>query len=451
MAWVGIDGFLRGLRAYFRAHAFDNSEFSDLLGALEKASGRELDSWAAEWLQTSGVNTLAPEFELAEDGSYRSFAVRQTAHPDFPTLRRHRIGIGLYDLVDGRVVRRTSLETDVRGELTEVPALAGERQPDLLLLNEGDLTYAKIRLDERSLATAVRHLGDLDDSLARALVWGAAWDMTRDAEMASSDFVELVLTGIGTETDQTAVTALPRYARTAVSYYSAPEHRDALAARWETGLRELLEAAEPGSDHQLQFARAYAAAARSDEALAHVAGLLDGGVVHDGLTVDTDLRWLLLTALAREGRADEARIAEELERDHTISGRQSAAAARAARPTAEAKAEAWEAAVEREDTPNETQRSIALAFGVAGQRELLAPYLERYLTTADTIWERLGTQRATVALEHLFPMPLVSPETVARVDEWLETSSANPAAKRYVREGRADMVRALAAQERDAG
>ena len=450
VAWVGIEEFMAGLRAYFRAHAFDNSEFADLLGSLERASGRELDSWAKEWLQTSGVNTLTPEFTTGDDGTFTGFAVRQSAAAEFPTLRRHRIGIGLYDVVEGRLVRRTGIETDVRGELTEIPELVGEQQPDLLLLNDGDLTYAKIRLDERSLATAIEHVDEIDDSLARALVWGAAWDMTRDAEMAATDFVELVLRGIATETDQTAVTALPRYARTAVSHYSDPAHRDELRARWETGLRGLLDEAEPGSDHQLQFARAYAAAAHSEEALDHVAGLLDGSQSHDGLTVDTDLRWLLLTALAREGRADEARIAEELERDNTISGQESAATARTVRPDAGAKATAWQLAVESTDTPNETQRSIALAFPVPGQGEVLAPYLEKYLTAAETVWERLGTQRASMVLEYMFPMPLASEETVRRVDAWLESTEANPAAQRYVREGRADMVRALAAQARDA-
>ncbi|MDP3894033.1 ERAP1-like C-terminal domain-containing protein, partial [Nocardioides sp.] len=450
VAWVGLEPFLAGLRAYFRAHEFGNSEFRDLLSALEKASGRELESWAREWLQTSGVNTLAPRFEVDADGRFTSFGVEQTAAEEFPTVRRHRIGVGLYDVEDGRLTRRTSVEVDVAGELTDLPQLVGERQPDLVLLNDGDLTYAKIRLDERSLATAVASIDKVDDSLARALLWGAAWDMTRDAEMAASDFIALVLRGIGTETDLTAVSRLPVYARTAVNYYSDPAGRDALKVIWESGLRDLLERAEPGSDHQLAFIRAYAGAAHSEEALAHLEGLLDGTAGHDGLVIDTDLRWALLTALASNGRADQGRIDEELARDNTISGQERAAAALTVRPTAEAKAQAWRDAIERDDVPNETQRNIAVAFPAAGQAELLAPYLEKYLSTAETIWEDKGVQRASTALEYMFLMPLVSTETLARVDEWLETSSANPAAKRYVREGRADMARALAAQARDA-
>jgi aminopeptidase N len=450
VAWVGLEPFMVGLRQYFKDHAYANSEFVDLLTALEKASGRELDAWAKEWLQTSGVNTLAPEFELSADGTYASFAVRQTGAGDNATLRRHRIGIGLYDEEAGRLVRRHSVETDVEGDLTGITELVGERQPDLLLLNDGDLSYAKIRLDERSLVTAVQGLRLLDDSLARALCWGAAWDMTRDAEMAASDFVALVLANIGTETDSFGIRALPNYATTAINLYSDPEGRDELRATWEAGLRELLHAAEPGSDRQLTFARAYGAAVVSDAGKAEVAALLDGSALVDGLAIDADLRWMLLIGLAKVGAVDEARIQEELERDHTISGQEFAAAARASRPTAEAKAAAWGDLVGNPDVPNETHRSIAASFMRFGQEEVLAPYVEKYLEAADTIWDRLGTHMASNALEAAFPLPLGSADLVARVDRWLEESPANPAAKRYVQEGRADVVRALAAQQRDA-
>ncbi len=455
VAWVGLENFLEGIRGYFKEFAFSNSEFSDLLAALETSSGRELESWAQEWLQTSGVNTLSTQFELDEDGAYTSFAVRQSAAPDHPTLRRHRLGIGLYDVVvneagNNRLVSRSALEIDVDGELTEVPELVGTTQPALLLLNEGDLAYAKIRLDERSLATVVGGLGTLDDSLARALCWGAAWDMTRDAEMSATDFVALVLSAVGQESDAFGVSRIPAYAAQAATSYSAPEHRAALRATWEQGLRRLLEDAEPGSDHQLSFARAFAASAHTDAALADLEGLLDGSLALPGLAVDTDLRWTLLHGLARAGRADAERIAAELERDQTISGQEHAAAARALRPSAEAKAEAWEIAVVRDDVANETQRSVVLAFQVFGQDDVLAPYVERYLETAETIWEDKGTQRASTVLEYMFPKQLASQELLDRVDSWLETSGANPAAKRYVREGRADVARALAAQDRDA-
>ncbi|HYH34341.1 MAG TPA: aminopeptidase N [Nocardioides sp.] len=448
VAWVGLDPFLAGLTDYFHDFAYGNSQFADLLAALEKSSGRELDGWAQEWLQTSGVNTLAPEFEI-EDGRYTRFAVRQTAAADQPTLRRHRIAIGLYDRDGDALVRRERFEVDVQGELTTLDELVGARQPDLLLLNDEDLTYAKIRLDERSLATAVGGLGSLGDSLARAVCWGAAWDMTRDAQMRATDFVHLVLRNIAEETDPSGLSSLPKRAWLAAHSYSAPENRAGLMAVWEQGLRGLVQEAPAGSDHQLTFVRHYATAAHTDQAVADVQGLLDGSWVLEGLDVDQDLRWTLLIGLAARGRVGESEIAAELERDHTISGQEKAAAARAALPTPEAKERAWAAVLDK-DTPNETSRSVALSFMRPGQGEVLEPYVERYLDAAETLWDRIGTHKASVALEHLFPRPLGSPALLERVDSWLETTSANAGARRYVTEGRADVARALAAQERDA-
>ena len=464
VAWVGEVEFFAGLRAYFRRHAFGNSEFSDLLRALEETSGRDLGSWAEEWLQTTGVNTLAVDATVDDEGRYTSFAVTQSAHPEHPTLRRHRIGVGLYDRAqDGRLVRRTTVETDVVGARTDVAKLLGAQQPDLVLLNDGDLSYAKVRFDERSLATVRESIQDIDDSLARAVCWGALWDMTRDAELPAGDFVEMVLQGLGTESDETAVKQLPVYVQIAIDQLCHPDKRDALRATWESGLRRLLEDAAAGSDHQLTFVKAFAGtigkrvppssyggAARSPEGLDLLEGLLDGSVTLEGFDVAPDLRWALVTALARAGRADEQRVAEELARDNTISGRERAAAARAVLPCDKAKAQAWNDAAVRDDISNETQRSIAYVFDCSEQEEVLAEYLERYLTVADTIWEEKGTQIASTMLEYMFPRVLTGQATLDRVDQWLAGSPANPAAKRYVSEARADMVRALTAQQADA-
>ena len=450
VAWVGEDEFFAGLRSYFADHAYGNTELADLLSALEASSGRDLGSWTKEWLQTSGVNTLRAEFEIDEQEAFTSFVVEQTAAADHPTLRRHRIAIGLYDRTESGLVRRERVETDVIGALTEVPALVGARQPDLVLLNDADLTYAKIRLDERSLATLLSSIDAIDDSLARALCWGAAWDMTRDAEMRASDFVELVLRGVARESDLTAVASVLRQAQTAVNLYADPARRDQLAQRWEQGVRALLGSAAGGSDHQLALLRSYASAAGSAEAQDFLAGLLDGSQSLDDLAVDTDLRWTLVSALARTGRFGDDDIDAELARDDTISGREQAAAARAMRPDVAAKKRAWEDAVVRDDVPNETQRSIAAAFQIPGQDDVLEPYVEAFLERAATVWEDKGTSRATSVLIYMFPRALVRRDILERVDDWLTTTTANPAARRLIGEGRADLDRALRAQQRDA-
>ncbi|MFY0408930.1 aminopeptidase N [Solicola sp. PLA-1-18] len=451
VAWVGEDDFLAGLRAYFSRHAFGNTDLGDLLVELEKASGRDLQAWTQEWLRTSGVNTMRARFATDDDGVFTSFVIEQEAAEAFPTLRRHRIAVGLYERTADGLVRRERVETDVEGASTEVAELVGLRRPDLVLLNDDDLAYAKIRLDERSLSTLTESISELPDSLARALCWGAAWDMTRDAEMTARDYVTLVLAGVGTETDLTAVGSLLAQARTAVSLYSAPEHRDELAARWETGLRGLLDSAQAGSDHQLALLRSYAASARSADATGFVADVLAGRTEVPGVSLDADLRWTLVTALARAGVADDAAIDDELRLDDTISGREHAAAARAIRPTAEAKADAWEAVVgDGEPLPNETERSIALAFQVSGQGDVLEPYVDRFLEVAPAVFARKGVWRASVVLLNMFPRANPTREILAKVDARLADESVDAGTRRYLGEGRDDLVRALAAQEFDA-
>jgi aminopeptidase N len=463
VAWVGEDEFLAGLRRYFARHAFGSSEFGDLLAALHETSGRDLGPWAQEWLRTTGVNTLSADFEVDEEGRFSSFAVVQTADPSAPTLRRHRIGVGLYDRdTAGQLVRRTTVESDVVGDRTDLVKLLGMQQPDLLILNDGDLTYAKVRFDERSLATIRESLHTLEDSLARALCWGAVWDMTRDAQLSATDFVDIVLRGLGAESDETAAKQLPVYVQIAIDQFASPANRDALRATWETGLRGLIERSAPGSDHQLTFVKAFAGvmgrrippssyggAARSAAGLDLLEALLDGTSRLPGLEVSDDIRWAALTALAANGRADRERVLGQLEQDNTISGRERAAAALAVLPSAEAKSEAWHQAAVSDEVPNETQRSIAYVFDTSGQEELLAPYLEKYLDLAETIWEDKGTHVATTTLEYLFPRALTSRETLERVDVWLGSTGANPAAVRYVREVRDDIARALAAQAVD--
>ncbi|MEJ7635909.1 aminopeptidase N [Aeromicrobium sp.] len=442
VAWVGEKDFFAGLRAYFGKHAYDNTQLSDLLVELEEASGRELGEWAQEWLQTSGVNTLRAKFETDAAGAFTSFSIEQSAIEAYPTLRRHRIAIGLYDQVDGRLVRTERVETDIRGASTQIDELLDTRQPDLILLNDDDLTYAKIRLDERSFATLIQSIATFEESLPRALCWGSAWDMTRDAELSSSDFVTLVLAGVGSETDLTAVGSLLRQGLGAVNLYTSDAARPELAERWESGVRTLLDSAEPGSDHQLALVRAYASAASGPT---HLREILDGGL--EGLTVDADLRWTLVTALARLGEAGEEEISSELERDNTISGQENAVAARAIRPLAEAKAEAWQIAAVDPSTPNETRRQAALAFQVAGQADVLEPYVDRYLEMAGTIIDDMGVWIGQIALIYLFPSANPSQAALDKVDAWLSSTTANPAAKRYVSEGRDDLARALKAQQ----
>ncbi|MFK3736098.1 ERAP1-like C-terminal domain-containing protein, partial [Streptomyces sp. NPDC088090] len=337
---------------------------------------------------------------VAEDGTVASLAVRQEA-PALPVgakgeavLRPHRIAVGAYDLVDGKLVRTQRVELDVVGESTQVPFPAGTPRPAVILLNDDDLSYAKVRLDEQSLAVVRDHVGDFTESLPRALVWASAWDMTRDGELAARDYLELVLQGIGKETDIGVVQSLHRQAKLALDLYADPAWRDTGLARWTEAALEHLRTAAPGSDHQLAWARAFTLAARTDAQLDVLAGLLDGTVTYEGLAVDTDLRWALLSRLAATGRADEKAIDAELALDPTSAGEQHAAAVRAARPSAEVKAAVWASVVEDDKLPNAVQEAVIGGFVQTDQRELLAPYTERYFATVKDVWDSRSHEMA---------------------------------------------------------
>ncbi|GLZ75835.1 aminopeptidase N [Actinorhabdospora filicis] len=450
VAYVGIDPFLAGLRAYFEKHQWGNATFSDLLSALEAASGRELRDWAAQWLETVQVNTLRPVVEVDGDGNYTSVAIRQEAPAEHPTLRTHRIGVGLYDLVDGKLVRREAIELDVAGELTGVPQLTGVRRPDVLLLNDEDLTYAKIRLDEHSLATVVDHVAAFESSLPRALIWTAAFDMVRDAEMSASDFVKLIATGLPAERDINIVTALLRNLGAAINLYATPENAPALRAIAATAAREAMLAAEPGSGFQLQWTKAFTDLARDEADVTLVKGWLDGAAVPDGLTVDTDLRWHIVIGLAGVGALSQADVDAELERDNTADGQRKAATAGAAIPDADSKAAVWARLAADAELPNWAQRALLSGFWHADQRELTAEYVVKFLDSVPEVWNMRNT---TIAMEYVamaFPRLYVDDATLALVDEWLTDDSRPDMMRRFVAEGRDDIARALAARARDA-
>jgi aminopeptidase N len=450
VAWVGEDAFLEGVRTYFRRHQFGNTDLPDFLTALEEASGRDLQAWAKDWLHTAQVNTLRASFEVGDDGTFTSFAIEQRAPAEWPILRPHRLAIGLYDRGADGLVRRHRVELDVEGSTTRVPDLLGIRVPDLVLVNDEDLAYARIRLDPRSLATVTAHLGELRDSLARALCWGAVWDMVRDAEMPTRDFLELVLDNVGDEPEIGVVQRLLGQLRMALEQYGDPDRRDAARERLAAGALAALHGAAPGSDFQLAWARTFASAATSEEHLGLVRGLLEGSRAIDGLAVDTELRWHLVRSFAAAGVPDARGLVDaELERDPTDAGRRHAASALASLPTAEAKEEAWGAITGDPSLTTAMMSSMMQGFQAYGQEDLLRTYREPYFEALGPMWRDRTMEVALTFAHRMYPSLVVEEETVAASDRYLGSASPPGPLRRTVVESRDDVQRALRARARD--
>ncbi|HEY0450223.1 aminopeptidase N [Actinophytocola sp.] len=450
VAYVGQDRFLSGLRVYFAKHAWGNATLADLLAALEEASGRDLSWWSAQWLETTGLNSLRPAFEVDDSGRFTSFAIDQGgAKPGLGELRTHRVAVGVYDDRDGKLVRTHRAEIDVTGQRTEVADLVGVPRGKLVLINDDDLSYCTMRLDPDSLATLVDRIGDITEPLPRTLCWSAAWEMTREAELKARDFVLLVCHGLPAETEVGVVQRLLLQAQTALNSYADPKWAPQGWRIFTNRLLELAASVEPGSDHQLALVNALTGSSLNADQVAVLRGWLDGTAPLEGLVVDTDLRWRLLQALVAHGAGTEREVDEALSADSTATGNRQAERARALRPTAEAKAEAWRRAVHDDELPNAIHESIIAGFSHPAQRELLVPYVQAYFADVAGVWRRRSSERAQPVAMGLFPSWSVARETVEAADAWLADESHPPALRRLVSEGRAGVVRALAAREFD--
>lgn len=460
VAYVGLEEFLAGLRDYFRDHAFGNATFGDLLGALEKASGRDLSGWGRQWLKTTGLNTLRADFDVDAEGRFTRFAINQSgANPGAGETRVHRLAVGIYDDDgSGKLIRVHREELDVEGEITEVPALQGLSRGKLVLVNDDDLTYCSLRLDAESLDTVLTRIADIAEPLPRTLAWSAAWEMTREAEMKARDFVALVSDGVQAETEVGVLQRLLMQAQTALSSYADPEWArtqgwPALADR----LLELARSAEGGSDHQLAYVNALCGSVLSTRHVVALADLLDGDPAAQGLgglDVDTDLRWRIVTALAAAGEIDSDGtptpfIDAEAERDPTAAGKRYAAAASAARPQAAVKEAAWQQVIEDDTLANITARSIIGGFVRPGQDELLAPMRPKYFAAISGVWQRRSSEVAQTVVIGLYPSWDISKAALDAADEFLADPEVPPALRRLVLEGRAGVERALRARAFD--
>ena len=448
VAWVGQENFMAALKAYFDKHAYSNTVLDDLLVELEAASGRDVRAWSAKWLETAGVNTLRTELVEGANGTIESLAIRQSYAEGYETLRPHRAVLGFYNLVDGKLTRTDRIELDIDGELTEVPQAAGKARPDLLLLNDEDLAYAKVRLDERSVQTAIAHLGDIDSSVARGVVWGSLWDSVRDCELPARSYVDLVLNNIGKETNSTAMrTQLGNLATTLFSFV-APEAAEETRNRAADRLWQLAVAAEADSDAQLQLVQAFIRSSRTDEQFDIVEQLFKGELSLEGLAIDTDLRWALVCRLAVANRIDNALIDAELEKDNTSTGAQYAAQARASFPSAEAKAAAWDAVMVKGDQSNHIQRYTIAGFK-SGKPENIAAYIEPYFELIEGVWRSRSHEISMQVIGGMYPVPYTA-ALLERTEAYLASLPEDTAAlKRQIAEARDDVARSLRVQAAD--
>ena len=450
VAHVGRPQFIAGLQKYFAKHAWGNTTLNDLLVELEAASGRKLDTWVHTWLQTAGVNTLRPQLEIDGD-TYTSVVISQEV-PLVPAgskeLRPHRLAVGLYDISGDSLNLRKSVELDVVGASTVVTELAGEKVADLLLINDRDLSYAKLRFDDRSIATLKKYLGRLNDPLARALSWAAIWDMHRDAQISSADFIEIALSGLAGENDDAIVNIVIGQLGTSVEGYASDANRDKYRERLAAGFWNLMQSSAPASDLQLLYSRAFAANAHTPEQIKNVRGILNGEI--KGLKVDTDRRWDFLIALTERGATTQAELDAELASDNTTSGNLLFETAKAATPNADAKAYAFNT-VMHQDAQTSVRSALVAGFQRPIQRHLLAPFVDLYFENLLSEWESKSYEGAAKFVTGMYPSWIISQSTLDKTNAWLNGVGKDAPAvlRKLVKESQDGVIRALKVQALD--
>ncbi|PWI08065.1 aminopeptidase N [Streptomyces sp. NWU339] len=439
VTWLGEKDFLAGINTHIDRHKFANATLADFIDSLASATDRDVHAWADAWLRTTGVDTLTPQ--LHTDNGHWHLAIR---HADGDS-RPHRITLGLYDhdLDDTRgLTLRTRFEADLPTHGDTTISAPGPR-PALLVLNDGDLTYAKIRFDDESFRTIQTRLSGLPDPLTRAVIWNALRDAVRDGDLPATTYLDIARTHLPHETDLALVQGALTFATTHLAdRYVTPEQRPAALTTLTDLCRDLIRRTEDGDHPDL---RLIAVRHRIDTA-AHphtIAAWLADGTVPGGPELDPELRWRILTRLAVLDATDETAIAAELAHDPSATGQEGAARCRAALPHEDAKARAWDAMFHTDDLSNYLFTATAQGFWQPEQADLVRPYVARYYKDAVALAARRGPALAEAAGRWAFPAHAVDPENLRLGEKSLRKADPTPALRRKLVDQLDDLARAL--------
>ncbi|MCH5673265.1 aminopeptidase N [Streptomyces gilvus] len=441
VAWLGEKDFLAGINTHFARHRFANATLADFIDSLASATERDVHAWADAWLRTTGVDTLTPVVTAGDDGT-RTLTVEHTGS------RPHRIAVGLYDLdvadESRHLVLRERLDLDIP---QSEPHPLGKR-PALLLLNDGDLSYAKVRFDAESFETVTENLCGLPEPLTRAVVWNALRDSVRDGELPPAAYLQAARTHLPHETDLAVVQGVLAFAAAQITdRYVGPEERPAALSTLSSLCRDLIRRTEDGDNPGLRLVAVrhfIDVAAQPDT----IAAWLADGTVPGGPELDPELRWRVLARLAVLGATDEAAIAAELERDPSAAGQEGAARCRAALPDPEAKARAWEGMFGRDDLSNYLFIATAQGFWQPEQADLVRQYVPRYYTDAVAVAARRGPAMADAAGRWAFPVHAVDEETLRLGETCLTDANPIPSLRRKLVDQLDDLGRALRVRQR---
>lgn len=449
VAYVGLEEFLAGVRAYIAKHKWSNATLRDLLVELEQSSGKDLGEWTKVWLQEAGVTTLRTEIDTDNNGKVTSFAVAQT--PDaHASLRPHRMKIAGYSLHAGQLTQTSSQWVDISGARTQLDLFVGEQRPDFILLNSEDWTYAKLRFDKESLHAGLTHINAFTNHLDRTVFVFSVYDMLRDGDIDAHTYADFALNVLRDETDGTVLRYVLGSLHTALRYADPATSAD-FKVYLGDALFDIASHVKGGSDAQLQILTNAIRLSHTNAHIDTIRGWLEGINVPEGFTVDQEVRWNITVALASSGHYTQEDIDAEFARDSSSYGQIFAAQATGALPSPQAKEATWQEILN--PTSNTRQRNLALGF-MRSTPESMVIIAEKYFDEAARMWDNNSVEIASNMLNYAYPAQLAG-RTDLNVDllqlgkTWLETTVAAPACRRLVLEQIDGTQRALRNQAVD--
>ena len=446
VAAVGMEGFREGMRLYFRRHAFGNTTLAEFLDAIGQGAGRDLHGWAALWLETPSLNTLAASWEV-DDGRLSRLAITQTALDDYPTLRPHWLDVALVG-EGARAATIEALPVAVDGPETDVAEAAGRAAPLLVMPNHNDHAFVKVALDERSLDYVRERLEQIEDPLLRQLIWQALWNMVRDQQLRSTDYLPLAAAKVTHESDTELIETILANVSAAIARYVPDARRDEQAYRFSEVAWEALQHA-PKGDRQIIWMRTLIGLAITPEDIDRVIRLAGGDLSVEGLTVDQEMRWGIAARATAHGiEGASARVAAERERDPSDRGERAALRAEVAEPSEDVKAEAWRRIHDEGYGSLHLTGAAMDGFHWNVQHELLDPWVWEFFERLPEVFTERQNEFARAYFGNLFPHYRVERAVLDRSQALLtEIDERLPLLARSLREASDDLERAIRCRE----
>jgi aminopeptidase N len=391
--YVGEENFRKGVVKYLKKYSYSNTQLVDFMSEIAKASQRDLSDWAYEWLYQAGLNSIQLHYtceQTKQDDIVQSMLLTQSAPDAWPILRRQKIQVGLFNLQDETLVSSARFPLVYRGVSTPINAADKLPCPAFAYPNIGDMGYAKVMLDEKSLSFIKNHFASVDASL-RLMLWQNLWDSVLDVKMPLSDYLQFVNNYIGIETRSDLISAVTAKLKSTRDYLwlMSNEHKTyakELALIETIAYRQLLSA-ESASDVQKIWFDAFLQAAHTPEALAKIHAIVVGEETLQGFVVDQDRRWMMLIRLNQFQTKNYLALTKaEQQQDRSDTGQQMALACEAIRPDASIKVHWFQRITAKEK--NDKLAALRVVMGNLlpfNQRELRADMAGSVLENLQTL------------------------------------------------------------------